>query len=123
MNVGLMRPFSVVVEVAGYHSKPVAYDFLWGSARVHHVIVESTVPLISIHDKVWNPRREELLNPDSVFMRNFADRERGGRLYHMFSPEGPKGLQVNITSLIQGVTTAVQLVSRQESNDVPVTPW
>ena len=123
LNVGYMRPFSAVVEIAGYHSKPVAYDFLWGSARVHHVVIESSVPNITIHDTMWNPRKEELITPPSIFIKNYADRERGGRMNHLFGPTVPKGLLVNISELRFAVERAVRLVSDESANDVPVTPW
>jgi hypothetical protein len=111
LNVGFMRPWSVVIEIAGYHSKPVAYDFLWGSARVHHVILESLIPNISIHDKHWNPRREEVFNPSlSIYMKNYADRERGGRMHHLFAPDPPKGLLVNISELTRSVRLGVNLL-------------
>ncbi len=123
LNVGFMRPWSVVIEVTGYHSKPVAYDFLWGSARVHHLIIPSLTPNMSIHDKHWDPAKEELWNPTSVKILNYADRERGGSAVHIAEPEGPKGLFVGIDLLREVVTTAAGLVSSSSSNDVPPTPW
>ena len=111
------------VEVAQYHSKPVAYDFLWGSARVHHTIIPSLTPNMSIWGFQWNPRKDQLFNPDSVYMVNYAERERGGRANHLFYPDGAAGLLVDVDVFVSAVRTSVSLVSAHASNDVPVTPW
>ena len=123
VNVGFVRPFGAVIEIAGYHSKPVAYDYLWGSARVHHLLIESLTPNISMSDKYWDPAKEELFNPTSPFHLNLADRELGGKHVHLFLPEPPKGILVDVEALKGAVKTAVALVSEDSSDDLPVGSW
>ena len=109
--------------VPGYHAKPVAYDFLWGSARVHHMIIDSLVPNSTIHSKLWDPALELLWNPASTAC-NFAGAEyNGDNMIHLFQPEGPRGLLVDIERLTAAVTIAANLVSTDSSDDVPVGQW
>ena len=106
-NTQFIRPYGMLIELGGYHSKPIGSTMIAGTSRVFHCIIDG----IPINQTEHN---EAVVNPylENVILTQVPNIADGGQP-RLLDGHHLKAFNVSMPRLEQAVRAGVALITRQ----------